>query len=186
MPNHTHSPRPSSSTNINSDLTDDLKAPSLTRRMACWLYEGLLLCAVAFVAVWIFSPLAQMRDAAGSHRPFLMLFLFVIFGIYFVWFWSKGQTLAMKTWNIKITNRQGQAISQGRACVRYLWGWVWFLPPLAAVAPFNLKPNEISVILIGWIVIWLTLSKLQPQRQFWHDVFAGTQLVSCPPLTTKK
>jgi hypothetical protein len=34
---------------------DPLMAPSLRRRMACWLYEGMLLFAVAFVATGRFS-----------------------------------------------------------------------------------------------------------------------------------
>ncbi len=37
--------------------------PGLWRRMACWLYEGMLLFAVVFVSGWLFSTLGQMRDA---------------------------------------------------------------------------------------------------------------------------
>src|SRR5690349_3069050 len=73
----------------------ELGAPGLWRRMACWLYEGMLLFAVVFVAGWLFSTLGQMRDAMDSRRHLLQAFLFVVFGVYFVWFWSKGQTLAM-------------------------------------------------------------------------------------------
>ena len=36
---------------------DALRAPSLRRRMACWVYEGMLLFAVAFFATWLFSTL---------------------------------------------------------------------------------------------------------------------------------
>src|ERR1700754_1462425 len=71
-----------------------LAAPGLWRRMACWLYEGMLLFAVVFVAGWLFSTLGQMRDAMDSRRHLLQAFLFVVFGVYFVWFWVHGQTLA--------------------------------------------------------------------------------------------
>ena len=39
----------------------------------------------------------------------LQAFLFVVFGIYFTWFWARGQTLAMKTWDIAIVDRAGRA-----------------------------------------------------------------------------
>jgi hypothetical protein len=29
-----------------------------------------------------------------------------------------------------------------------------------------------------WVLIWALLSRFHPQRQFWHDAWAGTRLVS--------
>ena len=156
-------------------------APGLARRMACWLYEGMLLFAVVFVAGWLFSTLGQMRDAMDTRRHLLQAFLFVVFGIYFAWFWSRGQTLAMKTWNIRVTDRKGQLPSQSRALLRYLCSWLWFLPPLAAMAPFRLSGGESAVLLLGWVAIWALLSRFHPQQQFWHDALAGTRLVSTAP-----
>ena len=75
--------------------------------MACWLYEGMLLFGVVFVPGWLFSTLGQVRDAMDARRPLLQAFLFVVFGIYFTWFWAKGQTLAMKTWKIRVVDRAG-------------------------------------------------------------------------------
>ncbi|MEZ0306891.1 MAG: RDD family protein [Ramlibacter sp.] len=163
-------------------MTVDLTAPSLRRRMACWLYEGMLLFAVVFIAAWLFSTLGQMRDAMDARRPLLQAFLFVIFGIYFGWFWTRGQTLAMKTWNIRVVDRFGQPVRQGRALLRYLCSWLWFLPPLAAMAPFKLSGGEIIVLVLGWVAVWAVLSRFHPQRQFWHDALAGTRLVSSAPL----
>ncbi|MEO7548544.1 MAG: RDD family protein [Ramlibacter sp.] len=160
----------------------DLTAPGLARRMACWLYEGMLLFAVVFVAGWLFSTLGQMRDAMDARRHLLQTFLFVVFGIYFTWFWSRGQTLAMKTWNIRVTDPGGQPLGQSRALVRYLCSWLWFLPPLAGMAPFQLAGGESAVILMGWVAVWALLSRFHPQGQFWHDVLAGTRLVSAAPL----
>lgn len=155
-----------------------LKAPSLRRRMACWLYEGMLLFAVVFIAGWLFSTLGQMRDAMDARRPLLQAFLFVVFGIYFAWFWSRGQTLAMKTWHLRIVDRQGRPVTQARALVRYLLSWVWFLPPLTALAPYRLSGAEVALLIIGWVMIWAILSRFHPQGQFWHDALAGTRLVS--------
>ena len=162
---------------------DPLMAPSLRRRMACWLYEGMLLFAVAFVATWLFSTLGQMRSGMDPRRLLLIGFLFVIFGIYFGWFWAKGQTLAMKTWNIRVVDRAGQPLSQGRALLRYLCSWLWFLPPLAVLAPFKPTGGETAVLVLGWVTVWAVLSRFHPQRQFWHDALAGTRLVPSPPLS---
>jgi uncharacterized RDD family membrane protein YckC len=146
--------------------------------MACWLYEGMLLFAVVFIAGWLFSTLGQMRDAMDARRPLLQAFLFLVFGIYFTWFWSRGQTLAMKTWHIRLVDRQGQPVTQARALLRYVLSWVWFLPPLAVLAPYRLSGGEIALLLTGWVLIWAILSRFHPQGQFWHDALAGTRLVS--------
>jgi uncharacterized RDD family membrane protein YckC len=160
--------------------TDPLIAPPLARRMACWLYEGMLLFALVFVAGWLFSALGQVRSGMDERRPLLQAFLFVVFGIYFGWFWSRGQTLAMKTWNIRVVDRAGQRLSQSRALLRYLCCWLWFLPPLAVLSPFELSGAEYAVLLLGWVAVWAVLSRFHPQRQFWHDALAGTRLVSAP------
>jgi uncharacterized RDD family membrane protein YckC len=151
--------------------------------MACWLYEGMLLFAVVFVSAWLFSTLGQMRDSMDARRPLLQAFLFVIFGIYFGWFWTRGQTLAMKTWNIRVVDRLGRPVSQGRALLRYLCSWLWFLPPLAVLAPFKLSAGETAVLVFGWVAVWAVLSRFHPQRQFWHDALAGTRLVPSAPLS---
>ena len=124
--------------------------PGLWRRMACWLYEGMLLFGVVFLSGYLFGTLSQTRNAM-DNRHALQAFLVIVFGIYFVWFWSKGQTLAMKTWNIRIVDTQGIAISQWRALWRYILSWVWFLPPLVAVSPFSLNGAETFVIVLGWV-----------------------------------
>ena len=157
-------------------------APPLLRRMACWVYEGMLLFAVVFMAGWLFSTLGQMRDAMDSRRWLLQAFLFVVFGIYFSWFWSRGQTLAMKTWNIRVVSRTGQPIGQRRALLRYVLSWLWFLPPLVALAFLRLSGGEVAVVMLGWVAVWAVLSRLHPQGQFWHDVLAGTRLVAAPAL----
>ena len=163
-------------------IASDLQAPPLLRRMACWLYEGMLMFGVVFIAGYLFGTLSQTRNAM-DNRHALQAFLFVVFGIYFTWFWAKGQTLAMKTWNIRVVDRLGRPLTQARALLRYVLSWLWFLPVLAAQAPFKLSGGESAVVTIGWVAIWAFLSRFQPQRQFWHDVWAGTRLVPSMPLS---
>jgi uncharacterized RDD family membrane protein YckC len=163
-------------------MSDDLKTPGLWRRMACWLYEGMLMFGVVFIAGYLFSTLSQTRNAM-DNRHALQAFLFVVFGIYFVWFWAKGQTLAMKTWNIRLVDRHGRAISQARAFARYCLSWVWFLPPLVALVPFQLSGAESVVLTAGWVMVWALLSRFHPEKQFWHDAWAGTRLITSRPLS---
>ncbi|HBH39327.1 MAG TPA: RDD family protein [Curvibacter sp.] len=153
--------------------------PGLWRRMACWLYEGMLLFGVVFLAGYLFSTLSQTRHAL-DNRALQQAFLFVVLGIYFTWFWAKGQTLAMKTWHIRVVDRQGAQISQWRALLRYVLSWLWFLPPLAAYT-LGLPALEVLVLLFGWIAVWAVLSRFHPQGQFWHDALAGTRLVDARP-----
>ncbi len=172
-------PTPSS---ISSETPDKpgLTAPSLRRRMACWLYEGMLMFGVVFIAGYLFSTLTQTRHAL-DNRHLQQGFLFVVFGIYFTWFWAKGQTLAMKTWHIRVVDRQGHALSQPRALLRYLLSWLWLLPPLAVSGLVGLPGGELTVLLFGWIAIWALLSRFHPERQFLHDALAGTRLVHQAP-----
>lgn len=152
--------------------------PQLWRRMACWLYEGLLLFGLIFVAGYLFGALSQTRHAL-DQRHALQVFLLLVAGIYCTWFWSRGQTLAQKTWQIRVLDRSGRPPTQSRALLRYALSWLWFLPPLAALAPFALPAGESALVVTAWVAVWALLSRLHPERQFWHDALAGTRLVHC-------
>ena len=175
-PIHTPSPHPAASIPPANALG---RTPNLWRRMACWLYEGMLMFGVVFIAGYLFGTLSQTRNAL-DNRHALQAFLFVVFGIYFTWFWAKGQTLAQKTWRIRVVDSAGRPITQARALLRYVLSWVWFLPPLAAYA-LGVTAIEVLVLTCGWVAIWAILSRFNPQRQFWHDAWAGTRLVDCGP-----
>jgi diacylglycerol kinase (ATP) len=98
--------------------------------MACFLYEGVLLFGVLFIAGYLYSSLTQQRHALNGRHG-LQIFLFVVLGIYFTWFWSHGgQTVAMKAWHIRVVDERGLAVSQSRAFARYLLSWLWFAPAL--------------------------------------------------------
>lgn len=142
---------------------------------------------VVFIADYLFSTLTQTRHAM-DNRHAQQAFLFLIFGIYFVWFWSHGQTLAMKTWDIRVTDLQGRPLSQQRALLRYALSWLWFLPPLAVSWIFTVEVRQALVLAGGWIAIWAILSCFHPRRQFLHDALAGTRLISFkqPPVKSAK
>lgn len=158
-------------------MQTELLTPNLGVRMASWFYEGILLFGVGFVADYLLDTLSQSRHGL-QNRDLRLVFLFVVFGIYFVWFWAKGQTLAMKTWHIRLVDRQGLTVTQGRALARYCLSWIWFLPPLAASGLFGVSLAESAVLTMGWIIFWALLSRLHPDGQFWHDALAGSRLVT--------
>lgn len=170
----------SAQTSSSADSTFTQHTPSLKRRMACWLYEGVLLFGVVFLSGYLFSALSQTRNAM-DNRLGMQAFVFLVLAIYFTWFWHKGQTLAMKTWHIQVRNLSGLRLSQKQAFVRYLWSWVWFVPPLALSYGFELKASSTMGIIVLWVIIWSAMSRFHPQRQFWHDAWAGTRLEYCPP-----
>ena len=159
----------------------DLRAPPLARRMACWLYEGMLLFGVVFTAGLVFSIVGQMRSGIDERQWLLKGFLFIVCGAYCTWSWSRGQTLAMRTWHIHVVDRLGRPVTQLRAFLRYVYCWIWFLPPLAALESRQFTVGQAAVLFVGWVAFWALLSLLHPQRQFWHDALAGTRLVPAVP-----
>lgn len=160
-------------------------APSLRRRMACFLYEGVLLFGIVMVAGLIYSPLADQRHALVGQRG-LQLWLFLVLGVYFVGFWSRhGQTLAMRTWRLRLVDaRTGGAVSPWRAAARYLLAWLWFLPALGALKLASLPGGTAAaVVVLAGVVAYALLARLHPGRQFFHDAICGTWLVRWEPET---
>lgn len=144
-----------------------------------------MLFGVVFIAGYLFSALTQTRHAL-QNRHWHQMFLFAVLGLYFVWFWSKGQTLAMKTWHIRVVDVHGRPLTQLRALWRYALSWLWFLPPLAllALTPEWEAHTTLAIAMVQlWVVFWALLSRLLPQRQFLHDILAGTRLIhqAAPP-----
>jgi uncharacterized RDD family membrane protein YckC len=156
--------------------------PGLRRRLACFVYEGILLFGVLMIAGYLYSSLTQQRHALQGQLG-LQLFLFVVLAIYFVWFWTHGgQTVAMKTWHIRLVSAGGGPVTQGRAFGRYVLSWVWFAPALAIVHASGLKGGmPLAAAVITGIAAYALSSRLHPSRQYWHDAVCGTRLVDSRP-----
>jgi uncharacterized RDD family membrane protein YckC len=146
------------------------------------LYEAVLLFGVLFVAGWLFSTLLQQRHALYL-REGLQVWLFLVTGLYFIWFWSHGgQTLPMKTWRIRVVTKNGLALTPWRALIRYLFSWLWFLPGLALA--WLVQAHAWMLVLFPTLnfVLWAMAAAFDKDRQFLHDRLAGTRLTVCPPL----
>jgi uncharacterized RDD family membrane protein YckC len=157
--------------------------PPLRRRLASMLYEAMLLFGVLFVAAWLFSTLLQQRNALYL-REGLEVWLFFVLGLYFIWCWTHGgQTLPMKTWRIRLVTTEGLAVSPGRALVRYVFSWFWFLPGLALAKLVHAQAWMLVVFPAINMVLWAMTILFDKDRQFLHDRLAGTRLIVCvaPP-----
>lgn len=166
-------------TSTSAPFASEENAPRLRRRMACFVYEGVLLFGLVMIA-GLFYGIVTRQTHALIGTGGLRAFLFVVLAVYFIYFWSRsGQTLAMQTWRIRLVTQDGQAVRPLRALCRYLLSWVWFVPALAFLWFSGLKGGWASagVLLLG-VVIYAALVWLHPRRQFWHDVLCGTRLTS--------
>jgi uncharacterized RDD family membrane protein YckC len=133
-----------------------LSAPGILRRLASMGYEALLLTGILIV----FLILPQIVIAFFAHRVAtagaLWIHLFLTLLAYFVWFWSHGGTLAMKTWKIRLLTHDGRPVRPAQALWRYLLCW----PSLACGG-------------IG--LLWAIVDR---DGQFLHDRIAGTRLLT--------
>jgi uncharacterized RDD family membrane protein YckC len=152
--------------------------------MACFVYESMILFGIGLVP----GALGALFAAQTGHRDplqsdaVLQAFAFVIYGIYFVWFWSRrGQTLPMQTWHIRVETLEGELLSQARALARYVACWIWIVPAALLASVTHWSPWQALGALAAWIAVYAALARLHPQRQFWHDALCRTRLVSYRP-----
>jgi len=137
-------------------LVQPIGSPGIARRLASMCYESLLLLAV--LAVFFVLPhLVLGAFAQRLASPVIVqAHCFLLLLIYFVWFWSHGgQTLAMRTWRIRLVRRDGLPLRPQRALLRYLLSWP-------------------SILLGGVGIAWALLDR---DGQFLHDRLAGTRLI---------
>ena len=129
--------------------------PTLGRLLGSLFYECLVVFSLLLVAFWIPQSLLL---AAGFHPPgsVLLAHLMLLLLIYFLWFWlNSGQTLAMKTWQLRLISTEGHHIRPAQALFRYLAAWA-------------------SLLLCGSGYLWVVFD---PERRFLHDRLAGTRIV---------
>lgn len=106
------------------------------------VYEAMLLFGVVFVAGYLFDTLTQSRHALMLRHE-RQLWLFVVLGFYFVWFWRHGgQTLAMKTWHIKLVKEDGSRISLLQGLARYVLCYLFTLTGLGFIYSFFDKNGQ--------------------------------------------
>lgn len=132
-----------------------ISAPGLWRRLLSMAYESLILFAVLFITGFIFH--LAFRDTASPYfRPAFQLYLLVVAGGYFTWFWTHGgQTLPMQTWKLRVISKDGRPVSRKQAIARYLFA-------------------VIGIFLLGCGIFWALFDR---ERLFLHDRLAGTRII---------
>jgi len=132
-----------------------MNSPSLFKRIACMLYESLLLIAILALATFIFLKIFGAATQSPL-RYFLQFYLWLIAGAYFIFCWVRsGQTLAMQTWRIQLLGQGGRLMPIRQAAMRYV------------IASF-------SLILFGFGFFWAIFDR---EGLYLHDRFTGGRLV---------
>lgn len=165
-------------------LASEAQVPSLARRMACFVYEGLLLFGIGLIPGAIGALFVALTGQAHPLQggAALQVITFAIYAVYFTWFWStRGQTLPMQTWHIRVTTESGQKLSQTHALLRFLASCLW-VAPAALVAALNhwTRWQALGAVGLG-IAAYALLALLHPRRQFWHDAICRTRLITALP-----
>ena len=153
--------------------------PRRLRRFACMMYEGVLLFAVVFLAGYLFDTLTQSKHAL-MHRHARQAALFLAIGVYFLLCWRyRCQTLPMKTWGIRLVDRNGRVPVPLRLIVRYVL--LWPIPLLAAALVWA------AARITGWPAVDMFIvaapfaafvySWFDPEGLFLHDRLLGTRLI---------
>ncbi|MRW89063.1 RDD family protein [Duganella sp. FT80W] len=163
-----------------------LTRPTIKRRLISMVYETLLGLAVLFLPLLIVE-LAVQASLAGWAWHLRQLVAFLVLGFYFIHQWTRdGQTLAMKTWRMRLVSTDGGPVSPRAATVRYLLSWMWIAPAGLICMALGLERwHKLEVIFAG-VLLWSLTALLDKDRQFLHDKLAGTRLVQLPPLPKKK
>jgi len=171
-------------TELSASDAAHLKTPRLRRRMACFMYEGMMLLGIGLIPGAIgalFVALSGQQHPLQSETS-LRVITFVIYGLYFTWFWSgRGQTLPMQTWHIRVVTSEGKPLTQAHALMRYIASCLWFAPA-ALITSLNHWTRWEALVIVGvGVAAYGLLALLHPQRQFWHDAFCNTRLVTTLP-----
>jgi len=142
-------------------LTGDSGAPpraagaGLGRRAVALIYEALLLFALMLLSALPFLVIAREADPVAT-RPLFQLYLLLVAATYFVWQWRRGgQTLAMKTWRMRLVTRGNTPLSLRHATSRFL-----FAVP--------------GALLLGAGFLWALVDR---DGLFLHDRLAGTKII---------
>lgn len=142
-------------------------------------YEATLLFAVAFVATWLFQFAAGGAIVQGWQRTAMQVYLAAVFAAYFLWCWLRGgQTLAMKTWGIRLVVPGKKGIPARVALARLVYAAFFIGSFCAALVGAFVHHNPllafitlaVSGVSLGWALF-------DRDRQFLHDRLAGTRLV---------
>ena len=138
-----------------------------------------------FAVNFLLLPLVSPGRALVAHsltvpdlptRVILFCAMFGTAAIYFVWCWTGDRrTLPMKTWRMRLVDRDGARLNYETAFARYLAAWIG--PGLALLTYVFLRPSGLGAVAIVPLALNYLAAFVDPEKQFLHDRIAGTRLV---------
>lgn len=116
------------------------------------LYDGLVLAAVLMVAggLWV----AAHRAAAPPGDVLFRLYLLAVTVFFYTAFWTRGETLGLRAWKLRLVGPGGRPPGWGRALLRFAAAVLSWLP-------------------CGLGFLWVIVDR---DRLAWHDRLSGTRL----------
>lgn len=144
----------------------------LWRRLAALGYDLLAMTAVVMVTVML--CLLLTASTLDPSAPWYRLTLLAALAAYVLLSWLRGgQTLGMRPWRIRLTDRRGQTPAPAQAVLRF----ALIAAPLALLmlAPWTgtaialLLPPLVWLLDLGWAIV-------DRRRRALRDILSGTEL----------
>ena len=152
---------------------------SLLRRGGSIVYDGLLLLAIWMVLGLVFVFLGNL--AGRTLIPLQFAANLVVAWLFLGWFWTRtGQTLGMQTWQIRLRDERGGAVTTWKATLRYLVALAQWLLLLFGIHLAREHGALITTAVTALVLFGLAASQLHPRRLMLHDWLSGTVLVHAP------
>ncbi|MDH5435183.1 MAG: RDD family protein [Gammaproteobacteria bacterium] len=130
--------------------------PGLFKRLAAILYDGMLLFGVLFFASLLVMVFVDEPAHLSSHLWY-RLYLIGVCYFYFAFAWTRtGQTLGLKTWQLRIQQPDGENITWLQSMIRFAGAIV-------------------SWLAFGLGFLWIVVDK---KNMAWHDYLSKTEVVS--------
>jgi len=125
----------------------------LPRRLGAIFYDSLLLFALLFFASLVFLPFHLTPRHA--LYPVYVGYIYLVCFLFFGWFWTHGgQTLGMRTWRLRVIQKNGGTVTWAQALLRFL-------------------SAAISWLLFGGGFLWCLFNR---EKLALHDIVSGTRL----------
>lgn len=142
-------------------------------------YDAMLLFGVVFIITYaLLAALRWTYPLGTTQRWMLQAVLFVAIGGYFVYCWTRsGQTLAMKSWGIRLVGTDGEPPRAAAAVLRYVLAWHLLLPGALWYALAGGHTARDVLVALAGAAACVLLAYADPARRLLHDRASGTRLV---------
>lgn len=161
-------------------MTDRPSSAGPARRLGAALYDTLLV-----VAIWMLAylPVVMLRggELADSRDPLHLAFRAALAFAFFAWAWTRsGQTLGMQAWRLKVTRRDGAALTLADSARRFAVALIYLAPYAVAVALGAVEHWDrrlVYTLLLGPFLLGILWSKWDRDGLAPHDRLSATQVV---------